>query len=112
MATYGTESWTLHKDIAKRLAAFETKALIRMFRRTGVNDNWRKRYNKELMQLFGDLFILSFVRITVWNWFGHVNGMDSKMKASQVYNNNPQGSQLRGRPKNRWWNNVQTDINK
>jgi hypothetical protein len=34
------------------------------------------------------------------------------VKVSQVFNNNPQGSQLRQRPKNRWWNCVQTCINK
>ena len=38
--------------------------------------------------------------------------MGSKRKVSQVFNNNPQGIRLRGRPKNRWWNCVQTDINK
>jgi hypothetical protein len=38
--------------------------------------------------------------------------MDSKRKVSQALNNNPQGSRLRGRPKNRRWNYVQTDINK
>jgi hypothetical protein len=27
-------------------------------------------------------------------------------------NNNPQGHRLRGRPKNRWWNCVQTYINR
>jgi len=27
VATYGAESWTLNKDIAKRLAAFELKGL-------------------------------------------------------------------------------------
>ena len=32
MATYGTESWAMNKDIAKRLAAFERKVLRRMFR--------------------------------------------------------------------------------
>jgi len=37
--------------------------------------------------------------------------MDSKRKVSQVFNNNPQGSRLRGRPKDRWWSCVQTDIN-
>jgi len=31
---------------------------------------------------------------------------------SQVFNNNPQGSRLKGLPKNRWWNCIQTDINK
>ena len=37
--------------------------------------------------------------------------MDSERKASLVFKNNPQGSRLRGRPKNRW-NSVQRDINK
>jgi hypothetical protein len=59
----------------------------------------------------GDLDILSFVRISQLNWIVHVNRMDSKRKVSQVFNNNPQGSQLRGWPKDRWWNCVQTDIN-
>ena len=45
------------------------------------------------------------------DWIGHVNRMDSKRKVSQVFNNNPQGSRLRGRPKNRWWNCVQILIN-
>ena len=51
------------------------------------------------MQLFGDLHILSFVRVSRLNWIGHVNRMDSERKVSQVFNNNPQGSRLRGRPK-------------
>ena len=51
------------------------------------------------MQLFGDLNILSFVRVLRLNWIGHVNRMNSKRGESQGYNNNPQGIQLRGRPK-------------
>ena len=46
------------------------------------------------------------------NWIGHVNRMDSKRKVSQVFNSNPQGSRLRGRPKSRWWNCVQKDVDK
>jgi len=38
--------------------------------------------------------------------------MDSKIKVSQVFKINPQGSRLRGRPKNRRLNCVQTYINK
>jgi len=64
------------------------------------------------MQLFGNLDVLSFVRVRRLNWIGHVNRMDSRRRVSEVFNNNPQGSRLRGRPKNRWWNCVQTDINK
>jgi hypothetical protein len=65
-----------------------------------------------MMQLFGDLDVVSFVRIRLMNWIGHVNRMDRKRKVSQVFNNNLQGSQLTGRPKNRWWNCVQKDINR
>jgi len=31
-----------------------------MFGGTKINENWRKGYNKELMQMLGDLDILSF----------------------------------------------------
>jgi hypothetical protein len=77
-----------------------------------ANGNWRKRFNKELMQLFGDYGILSFIGISMLNWIGHVNRMDSKRNISQIFNNNPQGSRLSGRPKKRCWNYVQADINR
>jgi hypothetical protein len=48
------------------------------------------------MQLFGDLDMLSFVRVSRLNWIGHVDTMDSKRKVSPVFYNNPQGSRLRG----------------
>jgi hypothetical protein len=48
------------------------------------------------MPLFGDLDLLSFVRISRLNWIGSVNRMDSKRKGGQVFDNNPQGSHLRG----------------
>jgi hypothetical protein len=60
-----------------------------MFVGIKVNENWRQRSNKEIMQLFGDLVTLSFVRISWLNWIGHVSRMDSKRKVSQVFNGNP-----------------------
>jgi len=51
------------------------------------------------MQLFGDLDILSFVRISRLNWVCDLNRMESKRKVSPVLNNNPQGRRLTGRPK-------------
>jgi hypothetical protein len=32
VATYGTESWTLKKDVAKRLATFERNVLRKMLK--------------------------------------------------------------------------------
>ena len=89
MTTYRAGSWTLNKDIVKRLAAFERKVLRRMFGGIKVHENWRKRYNRELMELFGELVILSFVRINRLNWIGNVNRMDGERKGSKVINKNP-----------------------
>jgi hypothetical protein len=82
VATYGAESSILNKDIAKRFVGFERKVSRRMFGGIKVHENWRRRYNKELLQLFGYLDILSFVGISRLNWIGHVNRMDNKSKAS------------------------------
>ena len=38
LATYGAESWTPNKDIAKRLAPFERKVLRRMFGEIKINE--------------------------------------------------------------------------
>jgi hypothetical protein len=95
------------KGIAKQLAAFERKMLGRMFGGIKVNENWRKSFDTEMMLFFRDLDMLSFVRISQLNCIGHVN-----RKVSKVFNNNPQGRQLIGPPKNRWLNCVHTDINK
>jgi len=43
---------------------------------------------------------------------GHVKGIESRSNVSQVFHDNPRGSRLRGGPKHRWWNCVQTDIDK
>jgi len=58
-----------------------------------VNEDLRKRYNKELMQPFGGLDILSFVRLCLlsyvtisWlNWIGHINIIHTKRKVSQLF---------------------------
>jgi hypothetical protein len=58
VATHRAESWTLNTDIAKRLATFIQKLEEECFEEIKVNENRRKRYNTELMQLFRDFHIL------------------------------------------------------
>jgi hypothetical protein len=86
VATYGAESPTLNKGIAKRLAGFEREFARRMCGRTTLHENWRKSNNKELLQLFGylDIGLLSFVGICRLNWTGHVNRMNSKRKVKYL----------------------------
>jgi len=53
-----------------------------MFGEIKVDENWRKRYNKVVMRLSGDLVTLSFVRVSRLHWIGHVNRKESKRKVS------------------------------
>jgi hypothetical protein len=46
---------SLERDIVKRLGVFERKVLRRILGGIKVNENWRMRYNKEFMLLFGSL---------------------------------------------------------
>ena len=50
-----------------------------------MNENRRKRCNKELMRQSANLDPLLFVSIRRLNWNVHVNRMDSKREVSQVY---------------------------
>jgi len=56
--------------VAKRQAAFERNILRRMFGEIKVNENWRKRNNKELLQLFGGLDVLFICqnKSVEWGW--------------------------------------------
>ena len=65
-----------------------------MFGGIKVNENGRKRYNKVVMLLSGDLVTLSFVRVSRLHWIGHVNRKESKRKVSQAINSSPQGCPL------------------
>jgi len=49
VATNGAESWALNGDINEQLATLERKVLRKMLGVIKVNENWRQRYNKELM---------------------------------------------------------------
>jgi intein/homing endonuclease len=100
VAPYVAESWTLNKDIIKRLADFKEKVLRRTFGGSKIYKNWIKQCNKRVTELFGNLDTLLFVLINRLIWMGHVNRMGSKRKVIQVYHNNLQGSRVRGRPKN------------
>jgi hypothetical protein len=53
------------------------------------------------MQLFVYLDIISLAELSRWQWIGHITRMDSESESIQIFKDNPRGSSLRGRPKNR-----------
>ena len=61
--TNGAEAWTLNAETIKELAVFERKVLRRILGAVKINDTWRRR-NKELMNLYEDMDIISFIRLS------------------------------------------------
>jgi hypothetical protein len=64
-----------------------------------INDTWSRRNNSEVMNLYEDVDILSFIRLSRMRWIGYVSRMD-KEKIYNIFYNQPQGTRVRGRPKN------------
>jgi hypothetical protein len=102
----------LSDTISERLAVFERKVLRKILGTIKINSCRRRRHNNELTQLYGDLDIVSFIRINRLRWIGHANRMDNKRMVYEVFANQPQGSRLTGRPKYRWWDCVYGDVRK
>jgi hypothetical protein len=82
--TYGAEAWTMSSEISKRLAVFERKVLRKILGATKINTCWRRHDNK-LMQLYGDLDIVSLIIINRLRWIGHVNRLDNKIMVLSLY---------------------------
>ncbi|KAJ4446078.1 hypothetical protein ANN_12770 [Periplaneta americana] len=110
--TYGTETWVLNKNTCKQLAVFERKILRRIFGAIETVDGWRARYNNEIYELYKESDLEAHIRCQRLRWLGHVTRMETTRKVKIVFNNNPDGTRLRGRPRTRWWNCVRVDVNR
>lgn len=106
IVTYGAETWTLTKSVSARLAVFERKVLRRILGAVKQGDNWRIRYNSELYEIN----LETYVKLTRLRWLGHVVRMDNNRRVKMIHNGMPEGTRTRGRPRQRWMDNVMTDV--
>ncbi|KAJ4443479.1 hypothetical protein ANN_05151 [Periplaneta americana] len=106
------KTWVLNKNTCKQLAVFERKILRRIFGAIETVDGWRARYNNEIYELYKESDLEAHIRCQRLRWLGHVTRMETTRKVKIVFNNNPDGTRLRGRPRTRWWNCVRVDVNR
>ncbi|PSN44642.1 hypothetical protein C0J52_07736 [Blattella germanica] len=88
IVTYGAETWTLTKSVSARFAVFERKVLRKILGAVKQGENWRIRLR----------------------WLGHVVRMDNNRSVKIIHNGMPEGTRTRGRPRQRWMDNVMTDV--
>jgi hypothetical protein len=75
-------------------------------------DEWRKRFNRELHDLYGDSSVIGIVKSARLRWAGHVARMDDNEPPRKVLLGNPGGQRRWGRPKLRWEDGVEEDVRK
>ncbi|KAG8228484.1 hypothetical protein J437_LFUL009349 [Ladona fulva] len=72
---------------------------------------WRRRYNFELYRLFSEPDIVENINISRMGWAGHVIRMGNDQIPKRETMGKPDGTRSRGRPKERWLDSVDTDMN-
>jgi len=108
MLTYASETWTLTKRDRKQLNIFERKVYRRILGPVYDNKKQNRRIltNKEIYASVKKPTIIETVRLTRLRWFGHVQIMEENRIPKRVLYMNLGTTSLRGRPRNRWQDEV------
>ena len=110
--TYGSETWVLSNKDENILKCFEYRVLRRIFGAIYENNTWRKGYNHELERLIKGENILRFIKAKRIQWMGHVQRMKETDMCKKIMNGKLYSNRKRGRPKLRWIDQVEEDLEK
>jgi hypothetical protein len=109
--TYGCEAWTLTGRNERQLRIFERKILRKIFGPVqDENGIWRIGKNHELNELIGNADTVRFIISRRMAWLGHVMRMDGGRMPRRILEWKPMGRRIRGRPRERWIEDVEEDI--
>uniref|UniRef100_A0A0K8TJE5 Reverse transcriptase domain-containing protein n=3 Tax=Lygus hesperus TaxID=30085 RepID=A0A0K8TJE5_LYGHE len=107
---YGAETWVMTKQSENRIRAFERKILRRILGPVCDHGSWRRRTNEEVYQQYDDIDVVHFAKLGRLRWAGHVARLPDDDPAKKLFEAQPFGSRGRGRPKQRWVDNVEEDV--
>jgi hypothetical protein len=101
----------LKEDIKSKLRVFERKVLRRIYGPTKESDGtWWIKWNEELNRLNGNKNIVNYIKAQRLACFGHVHRLADNSMLKKVYEWSPAVTRSLERPKNRWEDDVKTDI--
>ena len=105
---YASETWALTKRDRKQLNIFERKVYRRILGPVYDNkkENWRIITNKETYVRVKKPTIIETVRLNRLHWFGHIQRKEENRIPKRVLYTNLGTTRLRGRPRNRWQDEV------
>ena len=109
--TYALETSTLTKRERKQLNIFERKVYRRILGPVydKGKENWRILTNEEIYANIKKPTITETIRLHRLRWFGHVQRMEENRISKRVLYMNLETIRPRGRPRNRWLDEVRED---
>jgi len=102
----------LYAQSERRLRVFENRVLRKVFgpKRDEVTGEWGKLHNKELNDLYSLPNIVRVVKSRRMRWAGHVARMGEDRGVQRVLVGKPKGKRPLGRPRRRWEDNTEMDL--
>jgi hypothetical protein len=96
----------------RRLRVFENRVLRRVFwpKRDEVTGEWRMLHNEELNDLYSLPNIVRVVKSRRMRWAGNMARMGEERVMYRVLVGKPEGKRLLGRPRRRWEDNINMDV--
>jgi len=109
--TYGCEAWKLTNRNEEYLRIFERRILRKVFGPVQTEDgSWRIGMNHKLNELIENAERVGFIKSRIIAWRGHVMRMDEKRTPKGVLEWKPIGRRIRERPRKRWIEDIEEDI--
>ena len=103
---YGCESWTIKKELEKKIIATENKWLRRILR-IGYKEHIT---NEEVRERTLQPSIMEVIRKRRMKWTGHILRMEEIRNPKRIFNYKPEGRRSKGRPKRRWVDGLEEDL--
>ena len=102
---YGSETWRTTKSSTKRVQTFVNRCLRKI-----LNIYWpQKISNAELWEKTEQHPVEEDIRRRKWRWLGHTLRKPPENITRKALTWNPQGKRKRGRPRNTWRRNLESE---
>lgn len=110
--TYACETWIMNKREQEKLERWERKVLRKIYGGRKEGEEWRRRTNEEVMNMYGDPSIVQVAKAQRIRWLGHIQRLPNERTTKIMLRASPIGSKRRGRPRKKWMDAVEEDIKK
>ena len=107
---YTSELWVINKNNENKLSVWKRKVLRKIYGGKEVGNMWWRRSNREIMDLYGEPSIVNVIKCQRLRWLGHMWRLNNNRVVKKVFSAVSSGKKRRGRPREKWFDSVQRDL--